>query len=205
MITIVIADHFKKGMKSLGCVGLMPFNQRQNLFQHQYKTIRSVFPTTKIVYIYGFDGKRFSTFIKKQPVENMVSVYNGLYHKHNHGYSLALALNKIGRSQDCLILFGYDPIDKSTLKNIAASKWSTAVIEPQKESNIGCILDPESNKINHIFFGLDNYISNIYMLKQQELAILQNIANNKNIDNMFMFEIMNYIISDNGHLTPMVI
>ena len=205
MITIIIADHFKKGMKSLGCVGLMPFNKRQNLFQQQYKAIRSVFPTSKIVYIYGFDGKRFTSFLKKQSIQNLVSIYNGLYSKHNHGYSLSLAINKVKQHDDCLIVFGYEPIDKNVLKNIKKTKHSTAIIEPDKESNIGCILDHDTNKINHMFFGLENYLSNIYLLKKEELTILQNIAIDKEIDNMFLFEIMNQVISNNGTLTPTVI
>lgn len=205
MITIVIADHFKKGMKSLGCVGLTEVTQKQNLFQQQYKSIRSVFPKSKIVYIYGFDGKRFSSFLKKQPLNNLVSIYNGLYSKHSHGYSLSLGLDKINNEDSCLIVFGYEPIDKTLLKNIKNAKRSVAIIDSKKESNVGCVLDHEENKINHIFFGLENYISNIYMLKKQELKILRDVYRSKQIDNMFLFEIMNNVIANNGTLTPMVI
>ena len=206
MITIIIADSFKKGSKAAGCCGLVSFGKKQNLFQQQRKAIKSIFPKSKIIYVYGFDHKKFSTFIKKNPIESDTQpVFNSLYSKHSEGYSLSLALKEITTDEDCLVLFGYEPVDKDHLKHIKNTKHSIAFINRDNRTNLGCILDNNSKKINHIFFGLDNYIANTYFLKKNEIKILREVIKHNSIHNMFLFEIINSIISRNGTLFPMVI
>jgi len=205
MIVIILADSYKKGSKSNGCCGLIPFGKNQNLIQQQHRAIKSIFPKSKIVYVYGFDGKKFGSYIKKHPLVDTKTVFNENHSKHSEGHSLSLALEEVDQDQDCLIVFGYDPLDKDELNHIKSTKRSTALLGRHNKTNLGCIVDRSANIINHIFFGLDNYISNTYFLKKTEVQILKQILQTSNTNNMFLFEIINSVISKNGILTPMVI
>lgn len=205
MIAIILADSYKKGNKSSGCSGLIPFGKNQNLIQQQHKAIKSVFPKSKIIYVYGFDGKKFSSYIKRYPLSDTQIVFNENYAKHSEGYSLSLALEEVENDQDCLIVFGYDPLDTDQLNHIKSTKKSTALLGRHNKTNLGCVLDSSSNTIHHIFFGLDNYISNTYFLKKLEMQILKQILKTGAANNMFLFEVMNSVISRNGILTSTVI
>ncbi|NBU33437.1 hypothetical protein EBS40_02290 [bacterium] len=200
MTIIIIADSFNKGMKSQGCVGLLPFNKKTNLFQQQYNAIRSVYPKAKIVYIYGFEAKKFTYFIRSFPSTNLATILNNKYNIYNHGYGLSLVRDYIVEADECLVLLGYEPIQVSQIKNLYKLKRSAALISHNKTSNIGCIIQKDTNEITNIFYGLPNSINNIYFLKKPELNILANILNSNNAYNMFLFETINAILSQNGKI-----
>ena len=200
MITIIIADSFKRGMKSKGCPGLIPYNKKTNLFQQQCSAVRSIFPKSDILYVYGYDSKRFSGFVENSPQPNTRYILNPEHPIYSHGHSLYLARDKISQSDECLILLGYDPILPKEIGVAKKHKKSSAIIDLKKKSKLGCILDKETRSINHIFFDLDNHISNIYFLKQPEITILKDLLEHDNVHNMFLFEIMNNIISRHGKL-----
>lgn len=201
MITIIIADNFKKGMKSRGCAGLLPYNRKSNLFQQQYDSIKSVFPKSDILYVYGFDAKKFDAFMEdKSDHYAPYTIKNNKYANYNHGYSLYLAKDAISQASECLILLGYEPISSKTIRMAKRTKQSSVLLDDSGDSKLGCILDQNSGSVSHIFFDLDNHISDIYLLKKPEIRILTSLLENSNIYNMFLFEIMNNIISQNGKL-----
>jgi hypothetical protein len=200
MTILVIADTFNKGMKSQGCVGLLPYNKKYNLFQQQYKSIRSVFPKAKILYVYGFEGKKFLNFINGTPITNMEILFNPEHNIHNHGHSLYLAKEYLETTDECLILLGYEPININYLKALHKMKKSTAIITKDSDSKLGCILEKDSNNLTHIFYGLSNYINNIYLLKKPELQLVLKLLNHDNIHNMFLFETINLILSQHGKM-----
>lgn len=201
MITIIIADSFKKGMKSRGCVGLLPYNKKNNLFQQQRDSIRDVFPRSDIIYIYGFDAKRFNSFIEDNNETNSAQyILNNQYSEYSHGHSLYLAKDRIAQSDECLILLGYEPISAKTIKAAKKTKKSSVLLDTKNQSKLGCVLDHNTKIISHIFFDLDNHISDIYLLKKPEIDILTECLEHEKIHNMFLFEIMNNIISRKGKL-----
>ena len=71
MNIIILGDKYQKRMKSRGCVGLIKYNNK-NIISHQYKTLHSIFPNANIIYVYGFDNKRFISYINK----NILILYN---------------------------------------------------------------------------------------------------------------------------------
>lgn len=200
MKVIIIADSFKKGMKSRGCAGLLPYNKKNNLLQQQFETVRNIFPKSDIVYIYGFDSKRFNNFTEDLGATNIQYVQNKNYDVFNHGHSLSLVKNNIAASDECLILLGYDPILPKTIDKVKKSRKSSVIVDPKNKSKLGCIFDQTTRSISHIFFDLENSVSDIYFLKKPEIDILCNILEDQQIHNMFLFEIMNSIISRKGKL-----
>jgi choline kinase len=206
MITIIIGDHFKKGMKSQGCAGLIPYNKKYNLLQQQCSVISGVFPKTDILYIYGFDAKRFNYFIEDNHIKNTTYILNKEYNDYSHGHSLYLAKNHIVNCDECLILLGYDPISVGDIKRTKKIKHSSALLDHKNKSRLGCIVDKKNGYISNIFFDLENYISNIYLLKKPEISILKEVLDSGDkVHNMFLFEIMNSIISHEGRLEALSI
>jgi choline kinase len=201
MITIIIADGFKKGMKSRGCVGLLPYNKKNNLFEQQRDSILGVFPRSDIVYIYGFDAKRFGGFIEDTGETGSTQyILNSEYSEYNHGHSLYLAKDRIAQSDECLILLGYEPVSTKIIKAAKKTKKSSVLLDTKNQSKLGCVLDNNTKIISHIFFDLDNHISDIYLLKKPEINILIECLEHEKIHNMFLFEIMNNIIARKGKL-----
>jgi hypothetical protein len=195
MITIIIADNFKKGMKSQGCVGLLPFKKRSNLLEQQKKIINKVFPQTDIYYIYGFDAKRLNSYISNN--DGIHYVYNQYYETVGQAYGLGLLQKQLSKHDECLLLLGYDPIKEDHLKSLKKSKKSSSVVDPDNETKLGCILYKDNN-IQHIFFDLENPICDMYLLKQKETSVLCDILKEKNTQSMFLFEIINSIIHRGG-------
>ena len=202
MITIILADHFKKGMKSQGCSGLIPYDHKKNLFQQQYKAIRDEFPKSNILYVYGFDHKKFNTFVDGKKYKNIQYVLNP-NHLNNtgNGYGLSLVKDKLSDDKECLILLGYEPFANKEIKSIKKQKSSCVVVDKKRKSKLGCVIDESSNSIKHIFFDLDNYVSNVYMLKQPEIIKMVDLLSDPKTHNMFLFEIMNGIITQGGRLS----
>jgi hypothetical protein len=202
MITIILADHFKKGMKTQGCVGLLPYDKNKNLFQQQHTSIRSIFPRTSIRYVYGFDYQKFDSFIVDNKYSNIQYILNTNY-SGGDGYGLSLVKDEIINHKECLIMHGYEPLSTKKMDLIKKHKKSLALIDDDTQSKLGCIIDPISSTIKHIFFDLDNYISNIYLLKEEEIKILTQLLKDKKTYNMFLFEIVNSIIENNGKIEPL--
>lgn len=201
MITIIIADNFKKGMKSQGCVGLTPFKKKTNLLKQQLDVVNKIFPKTEIFYIYGFDSKRFNNYINNnKEVDHIKYIYNDMYDSVGQSYGLSLIKDEIIKHNECLLVLGYDPIKEEYLKSFKKSKVSCSITDHNNETKIGCVLD-RSNIIQHIFFDLQNPVADLYLLKQKEINILSSVLRETDVGTMFLFETINQIINNGGEFS----
>lgn len=191
---IILADKYQKGMKSKGCVGLIRVNQRNNVFQHQYKIIKSYFPLAKIIYIYGFDNKRYINFINDYGYSDVISIFNSKYEELNYAYSLSLASQYLNKS--CFVLFGDTIFKKQIFEDFNSNQGSQIYLNKKEKNKLGCVLDKD-NIVHNISFDLDNYLMDIYFIHKQESNMLKTILNNPKYNNCFLFEIINKMI-DNG-------
>lgn len=198
MIALIIADSFKRGMKSQGCPGLLKYSHKETLLQQQYRVIKSVFPKCKIIYIYGFDSRKLSHIVKTK-YRNIHGIYNHEYSMYNHGYSLYKAASFIREQNKCLIMPGYDPLDKSILLKFKEAKSSSVALIDREEPKLGCVMD-NSDKVQHIFYDLHNQISDICMMYRNEMSILSDILEDSSTHNMFLFELINNIITKHGEI-----
>jgi bifunctional N-acetylglucosamine-1-phosphate-uridyltransferase/glucosamine-1-phosphate-acetyltransferase GlmU-like protein len=195
---IILADKFQKRMKSKGCVGLMPF-KNTCLFDYQYSIIRSVFPDATIVYVYGFDSKRFISFYNKNDYNNTHLICNNNYEQYNHSYSLYLAKEYI--DEDCMIMFGDVLINNKTFSKFNPLNGSQIFINNTNyNSDIGCVIN--KNCVYNIAHGLSNKLCNIYYINKQHRYLLQKIINNNEYHNYFIFEILNKMIEQKTIVSP---
>lgn len=199
MNIIILADKYQKRMKSRGCVGLIKFNNK-NIITHQYKLFKNKFPNANIIYIYGFDNKRFTSYINKNLLTypNMTLIYNHNYDKYNNVYSLSLAKNYL--NQDCLILFGEHIIKNNLFDNFKHTDESQVFINPAIKTRLGCVINHHT--IENISYDLDNYLSEIYFVSKHQIETFKNLITNPAHSNHFIFEIINKMIDTNQKIIP---
>lgn len=199
MNIIILGDKFQKRMKSKGCVGLIRLNNK-NIIQHQHKILRQIFPSANIVYVYGFESKRFQSFINKNLVlsQDIETIYNENYEQYNNAYSLYLASSFL--NDDCLIMFGDAIISKKTFDKFHSNKSSQIFINKKSKSRLGCIINESG--IENIAYDLDNYLTDIYYLSFPHAHMIKNLLENKSNYNCFIFEIINKLIDAGQHIDP---
>lgn len=199
MNIIILGDKYQKRMKSKGCVGLIKINKK-NFLTQQYDILKNRFPDCTIVYIYGFDGKRFLSYVDKNngQYENTIFVYNKDYDKYNSSYSLNLIANYL--NDDSMILFGDSLISNKVLDKFKEKRGSQVFVDTKNKTKLGCIIN--NTKIENISYDLDNYLPDIYFISRQHIDIFRKLITDPNNYNNFVFEIINKMIDLNHTITP---
>jgi len=196
MNIIIIADKFQKRMKSKGCVGLIKDKKNKFLFQKQYESLKKIFPESNIVYVYGFDGKRMDSYVNKYEKNflDTTFIHNEHYNNYNTAYSVYLCKEFL--NNDCCILFGDNPVHKTTFKKFDPTIGSQIFLSNNAQSSLGSII--KDNTIQNIAYDLDNKLSEIYFLQKDQALSLYNCIETKQFHQYFLFELINKLI-DNKH------
>ena len=199
---IILGDKFQKRMKSRGCVGLIKINNK-TILQHQHKSIKSIFPEANIVYVHGFESKKFINFLSKSSClqKEIITIHNPNYEINNSVYSLYLAKEYL--SDDCFIMFGDNLLGNNIFDKFNRQNGSQIFINKKSKNKIGCVIN--ENNIENISYDLDNYLSEIYFLQKQDSESLKLLINNDKYHNYFIFEIFNKLIDQQKNIKPFFI
>lgn len=189
---VILGDKFQKRMKSKGCIALLKPNHKTTIIQQQYINIKNIFPKSNIVYVYGFEAKKFCNFISKnhQLKSNLISIHNSEYEKYNSVYSLYLAQEYL--DDECCILFGENMLNSHLFDKFDKSLGSQIFVNKKNKNKLGCIIN--DTKIENISYDLDNYLCEIYYLTKDHSAVLKNLIQDEKYHNYFVFEIFNKLI-----------
>lgn len=198
---IILGDKFQKRMKSKGCVGLIKLSSK-TILQHQHKVIKNKFPNSKIIYIYGFENKKFLNFLDKNDTLNrdVIPIYNPLYNKYNNAYSLQVANDYL--NTDCFILFGDNVLHPKIFDKFQYHEHSQIFINNKTKNKLGCIIN--DNNIENIAYDLDNYLSEIYYISNNDIENFRKLVTNSLYYNYFIFELINKLIEQSSlkpHIT----
>jgi CTP:phosphocholine cytidylyltransferase-like protein len=204
MNIIILGDKFQKRMKSRGCVGLFKIGN-DYLIIKQYKVLKKLYPDAKIIYVYGFEHKKFLNIIKQYSdvLEDIELVYNPNYELYNYGASLQLVKDRI--KNDTIITFGDTIIDRRLFAQFDIGKrFSQIIVSHNNKNKLGCIIS--SLKIQNLFYDLDNKIEEVFYFTKQDAKTLQKFLENNNlsIKNMFIFEIINKLIDMKMDIRPLI-
>lgn len=199
MNCIILGDKYQKRTKSKGCVGLIKTGNKP-MVEHQYQTLKQIFPQAQIIYVYGFDGKRFSSFVNKHisQYNDMHLVYNSAYESKNSAYSLSLASQYL--NSDCLIIFGDHIVHKKIFAQFRTSSDSQAFISKKHKNKLGCIIN--HNHIENISYDLDNCLTDMYYISKQHANIINQSLQDPSTHNCFIFELINKLIDQQQIITP---
>jgi len=198
MNCIIIADKYAKGMKSKGCYGLIQINQRTNLFEAQYKAIKTTFPRSKIIYVYGFENKKIKRYLG-QNYQDVIAIENQEYNDTGFVNSIRCASDYL--DQNCLIFFGDLAIKSEMFKNFNREK-SHIYLNKKNHNSLGCIIN--NNHVQNISYGLDNYLLNMYYINKKNIETFSYYINDIKLRNYFLFEIINKMIDQGIDFQPSV-
>lgn len=205
MNCIILGDKFKNGMKSKGCCALIKTNKTKNILIHQYSILSSVFDNLQIIYIYGFDNKKFTDFYEQCDL-NINIVYNKYYNQYNQAYSLSLAKDFMMKDET-IIIDGYQKINKSIIRKIKANQNCSYVFIDKKNScepdTVGCIINKDS--VENLSLDLDNVVQNIYYFNRDSSKYLSSILNDSKTHNNFIFELINKLIDGGYNIKPITL
>jgi choline kinase len=203
MKCIILGDKYQKGMKSKGCPGLIKINRsKYNILENQYTVLTSLFGNIDIIYIYGFDNKKFVDYVSGSDIE-LKSIYNDKYNKYGNVFSLSLAQSFF--NDDIIIIDGYKIMDKKIFKKFNIDGQSQIFISnTQGDNQPGCIIN-EKNIIESFSFDLTNTIADIHYLNKDCATIFGSLVNNSQNYNNFIFEILNKMIDLGFVLKPLVV
>jgi hypothetical protein len=189
---IILGDKYQKGKKSKGCPALI-YQDKKTILEHQINSIDKIIPNNKITYVCGFENEKLKIFIEKNNLTNKVSlIENKDYLKYNESYSLGLAIENITNANPILILSGYYIPHINNFNSIDLSK-STIFIDTNKKTKLGCIINNDKI-VENIFFDLENYIQDIYLIQKSGADRIKNLLSTKMYNNAFLFEIINNLI-----------
>lgn len=194
MNCIILGDKYTKGMKSKGCPALIK-NKNKTIIETQYDILKKQFDHINIIYVYGFDSKRFLSYISKNDKFNIITIFNESYENKNTGYALSLAKQFL--NDNTIILNGYSKLTKTMLKIISKNLDSKIFISDNSTSGIGCIINNDT--IENISYDLENQIADIFYLNKSLASKLSNLLVSNQHHNAFLFELLNKLI-DNGHI-----
>ena len=186
-------------MKSKGCVALIE-NNKKTILDNQYNTLKSILPQANVIYVYGFEAKKFQHYINKY-YSDITIIYNEHYDSYNSTYSLNLANNFL--TSDCIIMFGDTILNKSIFNKFDTNNGSQIFLSYNKAYKLGCTITNHS--LINIDYELNNYLYNMYYIQQSDISKLQTIVKDNNNHNCFIFEIMNKLIEDNTNIKPLFI
>lgn len=198
---IILGDKFQKRMKSRGCVGLIKLNNKA-ILQHQYKTIKAAFPSANIIYVYGFESKKFINFISKiTPPIDIIPIHNSSFDEYNNAYSLSLVTEYL--NDNCCIIFGDNILGPQLFQKFDINNGSQVFINKKNKSRLGCIIN--DNRVENISYDLDNYLCDIYYLNKNHAQLLKKFISNNRYHNYFLFELINKIIDHSEIIKPFFI
>lgn len=194
---IIIADKYKRGMKSKGAVGLIKLNQRYNIFEKQYNVIRKNFKRHKIIYIYGFDNKKVESYFdnNKKKFSNVQLVYNDSYADYGCVYALSKAIPYM--NNDFFILNGDSVFKSEVFSSFKPSGCSQIYVNPKEKYKLGCVIN-DNQLISNIAFDIDNYLMDIFYIHKKDSKSLKEYCQIEKYRNYFIFEVLNKMI-DNGN------
>lgn len=199
---IIIGDKFQKRMKSKGCCGLITVNNK-TIVQQQHAAIKSKFPNSNIIYVYGFEGKKFVSYINNSESlkRDILLVHNTSYELKNNVYSLFLASSYM--DGPCCILFGNNPIPKKAFDKFRSSQNSQIFLNHKEKNKLGCIINKD--KVEHISYDLDNYLADIYYISNTHSSLVRRLITSPSMHNCFVFELFNKLIDMNHKVSPIFI
>lgn len=193
MNCIILGDKYQQGMKSKGCSALIQINSKSNILINQYNILKSVFKNINIIYVYGFDNKKFLDFIETSKMD-ICTEFNDKFNTYNQAFSLSLVENMV-KDDNLLIIDGYQKLNKTMFKKFNPSNGSAIFIKDSQNYNNNSVGYTINNDyIQYFSFDLHNSIHDIYYLDKPFVAPLFNILQQKKYHNNFIFELINKLI-----------
>lgn len=188
---IILIPEITKGMKSVGSKSLLDIKKKVSVLEYQVQSLKNIDKNIKITVCTGFESEKIVSAVEQY--QNIDVIYNPRYKLTNQGYSIKLYLEQYSSTKDLLILnSGVLIKNKCINKTMLSNKSKIFVLNKEKENfNLGC---SKESKLEYIFYDLPEIWSECVYLNDEALTKLRHMFTNSNVDQMYLFEIINEII-----------
>lgn len=193
----IFSYEITRGMKSIGPKGLLKSKKSKELINYQIDSMKD-----SCIDIYTILGFGIDKIKKKIEHQNVSIINNTLYESANHGYAFELILDNYDPNKyDGCIIMGSGILCHSDIKtnilNESKSKPRIYYCNNGNTSSFPIGFTIINSVVQHMFFNLaENTWNEVMYLDNNSLEHYKNLYE-KNMRNMFLFEIINKCI-DSG-------
>jgi hypothetical protein len=188
-----------KKIKSIGNKGLIKLSNSKCLIDYNINILNKYYSNSEIIIVSGFESKKLFKYLNHTNAFAK-SKNNILYTEHNPddgwnvGKSISTAL--VNNTSDTATIYSSSLfIDPKVFDKIKKQPTSFVLSRTGKNDGVGCITNDDM--IAQCFYGLENTIYDFVYLDQKAFDFLKQYIKYKNIDKLYLFEIINLCI-DNG-------
>lgn len=192
---LIIASEITKGMKSIGSRSMLSITDSCKVIDQQIHSLKSIHKNIQITVAAGYEYEKVSHYLKKY--KNIDIINNDNYKSTNEAENIRLYMEKHLTIDNLFIINGGILIKKHTIEpSIFKNDVSTIfLLNSLKNSfNLGC---SKNSNIEYIFYELEQPWCECIYLKSRHIKALKNILQTIKIDQMYIFELINKIISYN--------
>lgn len=189
---IVLVPEITKGMKSVGSKSLLPIKNNKYLIEYQIEQISTINKSIHITIATGFDHDKILKITK--PYNNVDILYNSHYEYTNFGKSLELYIKNYSSIDNVLVISSGILFKKGALISSYCKNSSKIFVldKPKNHFEIGC--NPTKHT-EYLFYDLPQIWSECVYFNIEAITALKKIISTKSIAQMYLFEIINEILS----------
>jgi choline kinase len=195
---LILVPEITKGMKSLGSKALLQIKKKISVLEYQIDSILDIDKNIKITICSGFEHEKISFLLNDKYSDNINYVYNPEYKNTNQGYSIKLFFDTVYKKSDSVLILNNGIILKKKClnKSMLGNESKIFILNKKKEEfKLGC---SSSKKLDYIFYDLPESWSECIYLNKISIEVLQKIIEHSSINQMYLFEIINQVISNNN-------
>ena len=187
---IILVSEITKGMKSIGSKALISIDHRKSIIEHQIEYLQKNYKNIDITVATGFDADKIQKKTKRYT--NIATIYNDRYDDTNHGMSLFMYLQRMKTIKNLLIISN-GILLKEKLPTSIDESIIYALTKKNNDYTIGLNIT-EKNKPTYLFYDFPISWSECVFLDTSSIDKLREISVKDNMRQMFLFEIINYLL-----------
>lgn len=189
---LIISSEITKGMKSLGSRSMLNINKTNKIIDQQISSIKSMYRNTQITIAAGFEYEKVRQYINHR-YKNIELIHNQDYVSSNEVENIKLFLDRNVDDMDYLFVMNGGVLLKNKSISFNKIKGSSRIFLMRSVKNnfsLGC---SKKDTIEYIFYDLEIPWCECVLLNRKSIDNLKDCLNDKNIKNMYMFELLNKI------------
>lgn len=179
-----------KGMKSIGSKALLPINSKNTILDYQIKSIKIMNRQNKIYLSTGFQHNKVKKIADKY--KNVHSIYESNYENCNESKNIINYIKNNIDNLNSLFIIKNGVLFKNRCFGSIREKDKSKIFLLDKDKdnfNIGC----HSKDSKYLFYELQQKWCECAFLIKSDLQKISTMNEQKQIDNYFLFEIINFL------------
>jgi CTP:phosphocholine cytidylyltransferase-like protein len=187
---LILAPEITKGMKSLGSKALLEIKKKISVIEYQIDLIKHISKDINITAITGFESEKIIPILEKH---NINHIYNENYKNTNQSYSLKIFLEHNKNIDSLFVINNGILLKQNTIKKQMLNGDSKIFLLNRIKENftLGC---STQTRLEYIFYDLPELWSECIFFNKNMLDFISQILDNNNVNNMYLFELINKIL-----------